>query len=1229
MPSVSFSYLSGVNQVLWSATFASGMHGFASDDGFSNLTRTQADAFVGAHGASGDAGASSSDSWSLQVATNQVVTPIFTHVVLRSSESFQVYPGSSVWVEAWAKEVNQFRDTALVVGLDFYNASGTLLAEPSINSPFTGGLNDSSWSFRPGLYTVPSNAHTARVRISFATTLGVALNTGDVWYLDWVTVTGPKPGEMGRPRSWTVPPGADRITITCKGAAGGGFQLFNNVTSNGGLARGTFDVTPGETLWIYVGGAGNSPLAHDGQYGVGFYSRGGWNGGGDAGRWWQFGWPAFGGGGATDVRRGGQTLAHRIIVAGGGGGAHSGGGTSGRGGGPIGGSIIYPGGADQGTHWSGQHAGQGGSQTAGGEGAANSLGAADDGALGQGGRGATQTTPDPPWGIVHPGGAGGGGGYYGGGGGALTQNDGYPGGGGSGWVHPDAAEAENVFSGGAAGAIGGATPTGHGSVTISWDVPAVPFTETIANFGTNDTPRGHKIRVGQAQWAVFRPEAWPQFMVKPMWNGEYYLSGGSNGLVGKSYDLRRWTWTRAGDGQYQQQPAWNGEYWLMAVAGGSRSARSYDGETWEISATPQFEMIMGYVGSLAWGNGRWVAGHSDGLIYTSTDGLNWTPQVVGRPNQLPNDPSNVAWTSNVTWTNGASYMPGTGFVLIGRSRSSLGNNSGGAYFAFSPDGISWSYQLAWPPDNDSRAFWNSLDDVWFYAIANSDDEYVAVGKWLSADQTFTVTSDRPIIFRSTNGVNWDYIDPGPNPAWDFQMSWMDILWTGTVFIAGGSGGDESQGYEFTSPDGAIWSSTPQTADGINYRHNNVNFFHAPTGLSFEEHPWHIERWAGHPQRMGPQDGPQPLGPRFGALGTIAHDPANGDIIAVDIAGQPLSLQATQQYYHPHHNFMRLDGKVGTTFLRVPYSTQTPNSQGTVNAEGTGSYRMARPNQVIVSPDGRFLFAHDYNGTRAVIHRVDLETMTARPITGLFGGNMVDGFADESGVANMSPFGMVGFHPSDGHLYFVGVQNSLDCHVRRIEGWSGDNPYTRTIAGQPGNRDGLNSSEANPDGPLTLRFACFYGEDIWAVDGAGGRRCLYRIPPPYDWAYLATPNSYSTLKTFFDIPCGITTMNGMLYIAEGRGQIVEVDPQNPTRASLIAGNGKNLNGAELTEVTTGFDALETSMAALSMGLVSDGRSNLYVPDTNGSWSTGMQIIQRITQGTGVPALRLRQRDDNPR
>ena len=206
----------------------------------------------------------------------------------------------------------------------------------------------------------------------------------------------------GLVQSKTLKPGT--YTIECWGGQGGTYSSY--IGGYGGYSKGTITLTEATTVYISVGGAGSSSS-----------TTAGFNGGGtgiSSGR---------GGGGATDVRIGKNSLYSRVIVAGGGGGA---GVTSananpcGCGGGEYGGDGYYN--DTTGSYTIGQNrCGGSASQTAGGKTWSTSTQAT----FGQGGNASGYSS------------GGGGGGWYGGGGAYDndSDSDGRWGGGGSGYVY--------------------------------------------------------------------------------------------------------------------------------------------------------------------------------------------------------------------------------------------------------------------------------------------------------------------------------------------------------------------------------------------------------------------------------------------------------------------------------------------------------------------------------------------------------------------------------------------------------------------------------------------------------------------------------------------------------------------------------------------------------------------------------------------------------------------------
>lgn len=206
----------------------------------------------------------------------------------------------------------------------------------------------------------------------------------------------------GSVQSKTLKPGT--YTIECWGGQGGTYSSY--IGGYGGYSKGTITLTEATTVYISVGGAGSSSS-----------TTAGFNGGGtgiSSGR---------GGGGATDVRIGQNSLYSRVIVAGGGGGA---GVTSananpcGCGGGEYGGDGYYN--DTTGSYTIGQNrCGGSASQTAGGK----TWSTGTQATFGQGGNASGYSC------------GGGGGGWYGGGGAydSDSDSDGRWGGGGSGYVY--------------------------------------------------------------------------------------------------------------------------------------------------------------------------------------------------------------------------------------------------------------------------------------------------------------------------------------------------------------------------------------------------------------------------------------------------------------------------------------------------------------------------------------------------------------------------------------------------------------------------------------------------------------------------------------------------------------------------------------------------------------------------------------------------------------------------
>lgn len=273
--------------------------------------------------------------------------------------------------------------------------------------------------------TTPNDAAQCGAVVSY-TTPAIISNTCAGSIADTFNFTGSM-------QTYVVPAGVTSVRIETWGAQGGANWVNN--TNFGGYVAADVTVTPGSTLYVYVGGQATT-------------ITGGFNGGGNgegAGK---------GGGGASDVRIGGTTYNDRVVVAGGGGGAgywsslHV---VGGEGGGLVGNNGYRD------PNYATNPGGQGGTQTSSGTGTCVSFNNPSvAGGFGYGGT---------PSGCGCEG-YGGGGGWWGGAGSGNCRG----GGGGSGYAIPSATNVSMTTGGHA----------GNGMVVISYSGPSVATVSQVS-----------------------------------------------------------------------------------------------------------------------------------------------------------------------------------------------------------------------------------------------------------------------------------------------------------------------------------------------------------------------------------------------------------------------------------------------------------------------------------------------------------------------------------------------------------------------------------------------------------------------------------------------------------------------------------------------------------------------------------------------------------------------------
>jgi hypothetical protein len=347
-----------------------------------------------------------------------------------------------------------------------YSISGTGITTvtdaPLTSSPITVNLSVAASVLFPFTLTVKN----ANGCISYNITGDVIVNTPITQTCATATFTGIVPiaptastggvGGKGGLHIYTVPAGVTTIRLDARGAKGG--KTPYNTGGIGARVSADYTVTPGDVLYILVGGKGGDGAPDGDVVGNDVHKS------------------AAGGGGGTFVSKGPIGSGTLLLVAAGGGGAgdQSGGGvpnnTPGNGGGFIaagGGSFS----ADGGTSYLDNDCGKGGkAATNGGKGGENACNRPETNGGGYGGGGAGNYEPSR-----NNAGGGGGGGYVGGNAGGT--------GGGNGGSNYNDPSATNV--------VMGNSGDDNGSVIIT--VPAnisyigSPFCKSLATTGAPTT----------------------------------------------------------------------------------------------------------------------------------------------------------------------------------------------------------------------------------------------------------------------------------------------------------------------------------------------------------------------------------------------------------------------------------------------------------------------------------------------------------------------------------------------------------------------------------------------------------------------------------------------------------------------------------------------------------------------------------------------------------------------
>lgn len=311
---------------------------------------------------------------------------------------------------------------------------------------------------------------------------------------------------------------------------------------------------------------------------------------------------------------------------------------------------------------------------------------------------------------------------------------------------------------------------------------------------------------GLDHWQWRAPLATGSRLYSVAWGNGRYVAVGKVGNIVTSTDGLHWTNVlMAVDFDFTQVVFGNGVFvagnywyydpvrWLTNVGAsyGTMSAgvlfTSTDGLNWTLTPAPGGLPVT----SLAYGNGKFIASGSDqAFIYTSLDGRHWTPQVwqwlraesVGYAGGRFFAACEYDLYSS---TDGAQWSPQGWFYLwVNAASLAFGQNrfvssalwEGVSYV--SDDGLTWhDSTLCWP--------YNYLK-----AIAAGPNRFVAVPN----DPSLTLLGT---LLVSQDGVDWQEVDTGTGQELE------GVIYANGAFMAVGEAGAI-----VTSPDGLTWTAVP-------------------------------------------------------------------------------------------------------------------------------------------------------------------------------------------------------------------------------------------------------------------------------------------------------------------------------------------------------------------------------------------------------------------------------------
>ncbi len=289
-------------------------------------------------------------------------------------------------------------------------------------------------------------------------------------------------------------------------------------------------------------------------------------------------------------------------------------------------------------------------------------------------------------------------------------------------------------------------------------------------------------------------------------------TGSSNANIVTSPDGFTWTQRLANSFGTAFGVAWNGTQFVAVGGSTSQFFTSSNGITW-VNRTNGGIAVLSVVNGITWATSLslWVAtgqnsGATQGIIATSTDGINWTSRNTdifttrathvawnGSLFVAVGEGTNVFATSSdgITWTGrGADGITTAGRGIVwatspGQTSLWVAVGSGTNSIATSPDGTTWTGRTT-----------TSIFSVQGNEVVNNGSVTVAVGE---GTNTYAWSYD--------NGVNWTAGGTSAFTTAGTALGWSPITgqWVG---------GSSNIPYFLSSPDGITWTGRTNFTSSI-------------------------------------------------------------------------------------------------------------------------------------------------------------------------------------------------------------------------------------------------------------------------------------------------------------------------------------------------------------------------------------------------------------------------------